>query len=274
MFKWAVENELVSPSVLHGLQAVRGLQRSRTEARETSPIGPVHLAAVEATLPHLNRHVAAMVQLQQLTGMRPGEVCAIRPCDIEMSGTVWFYRPGSNQGPTGQHKTAHHGRQRIIALGPKCMEIIKPFLTLNTTAYLFCPAKALEGMRAEIRRKRRTKVQPSQQNRRSKGPQWTPGERFRTGAYAYCIRRACVRADREARSKAVLQGMDPKEAEARVFVPHWHPHQLRHTHATEVRRRYGLEAAQVALGHSQANVTQIYAERDLSLAVRVASEIG
>ena len=57
-------------------------------------------------------------------------------------------------------------------------------------------------------------------------------------------------------------------------LPHWHPHQLRHTHATEVRRRFGLEAAQVALGHSSADVTQVYAERNLTLAVQVAAQIG
>ena len=49
---------------------------------------------------------------------------------------------------------------------------------------------------------------------------------------------------------------------------------LRHTHATEVRRRFGLEAAQVSLGHAQAQVTEVYAERDLALAAKVARQIG
>ena len=57
-------------------------------------------------------------------------------------------------------------------------------------------------------------------------------------------------------------------------MPHWHPNQLRHTFATEVRQAYGLEAAQVLLGHARADVTQVYAERDLALAVRVATEVG
>ena len=57
-------------------------------------------------------------------------------------------------------------------------------------------------------------------------------------------------------------------------VPHWHPHQLRHTRATEVRKTYGLEAAQVSLGHAQAKVTEVYAKRDLILASKVAAEIG
>jgi integrase len=54
----------------------------------------------------------------------------------------------------------------------------------------------------------------------------------------------------------------------------WHPHQLRHTAATEIRRRFGLEAAQACLGHSELGVTQIYAEKNLEAARRVMSEIG
>jgi integrase len=57
-------------------------------------------------------------------------------------------------------------------------------------------------------------------------------------------------------------------------VPAWAPSQLRHSHGTSVRRRYGLEAAQVVLGHSRADVTQVYAERDPTLALKIAAEIG
>jgi site-specific recombinase XerC len=41
-----------------------------------------------------------------------------------------------------------------------------------------------------------------------------------------------------------------------------------------VRKKYGLESSQVVLGHSSANVTQIYAERDFELAKQIMSEIG
>jgi hypothetical protein len=54
----------------------------------------------------------------------------------------------------------------------------------------------------------------------------------------------------------------------------WHPNQLRHNHATDVRRKFGLEPSQVALGHSKADVTQVSAERDTELAVRVAAAMG
>jgi integrase len=57
-------------------------------------------------------------------------------------------------------------------------------------------------------------------------------------------------------------------------VSPWHPNQLRHLRATEARRAFGLEAAQVLLGHSRADVTQIYAEKNEALAAMVAAKIG
>jgi integrase len=139
---------------------------------------------------------------------------------------------------------------------------------------LFSPRRALEEYRAGQRARRKTKVQPSQQDRRRRKPRKLPGERYTTCSYDYAIRKGCERADRHAREEAIKAGIAREEAEGRVFVPHWHPNQLRHTHGTEVRRRFGLEAAQVALGHAQADVTQVYAERDLALAAKVAAAIG
>jgi site-specific recombinase XerC len=54
----------------------------------------------------------------------------------------------------------------------------------------------------------------------------------------------------------------------------WSPNQLRHAAGTDVRRQYGLEAAQVILGHAKADVTQVYAERDQALAAEVMGKIG
>ncbi len=51
MFGWGVENEIVPPNVLHGLEAVRGLAGGRSEARETEPVKPVPEAFVDALKP-------------------------------------------------------------------------------------------------------------------------------------------------------------------------------------------------------------------------------
>lgn len=116
MFKWAVGEELIPPSVHHGLAAVGGLQRGRTDARENEPVAPVDDATVDATLPFLNRHVRGLVELQRLTGCRPGEACAIRAADIDTSGKVWMYKPS-------HHKTAWRGKARVIAIGPRAQDV-------------------------------------------------------------------------------------------------------------------------------------------------------
>ncbi len=54
----------------------------------------------------------------------------------------------------------------------------------------------------------------------------------------------------------------------------WAPNQLRHAAGTRIRAKYGLEAGQVILGHANADVTQIYAERDLAKAIQIMQEVG
>jgi integrase len=56
--------------------------------------------------------------------------------------------------------------------------------------------------------------------------------------------------------------------------PLWTPHQLRHGRATQIRDRFGLEAAQAVLGHVSIDATQIYASRLFDLARRVLDETG
>src|SRR5262249_720294 len=124
------ENELIAPAILLALREVRGLARGRSKARETQPVQPVPQEHVEATLPHLLPPVAAMVRLQLLTGMRPGEVVIMRAIDIECSGKIWLYGPES-------HKTAWRGHQRVVAIGPRGQEIVRQFLKTNVSSYLF-----------------------------------------------------------------------------------------------------------------------------------------
>jgi integrase len=57
-------------------------------------------------------------------------------------------------------------------------------------------------------------------------------------------------------------------------VATWSPNQLRHAFATRVRAALGLEAAQHALGHARADVTQLYAEGNAELARKAADACG
>ncbi len=111
-FKWGVSRELIPASVYHGLATVEGLHKGRTTAREPAPILPVEGALVDATLPYLPPIVADMVRFQRLTGCRPGEVCQLRPMDLDRSGEVWQYRPASAQdrAPRARARDLHRSQ--------------------------------------------------------------------------------------------------------------------------------------------------------------------
>jgi integrase len=115
----------------------------RTEAPEGEPVRPVPEEHVAAVLPHLFRQVKAMVELQTLTGMRPGEVCVMRTCDVDRSGRLWTYKPGS-------HKTAYRSHERTVYIGPKAQRVLEPFLKPELQAHVFSPAEAEVERRAKL----------------------------------------------------------------------------------------------------------------------------
>jgi integrase len=244
-FRWATVEELVAPAVYQGLAAVPGLKRGRTTARETEPVAPVDDAVVDATLPHLQSILADMVRFQRLTGCRPAETCIVRPCDVDTSGDIWLYTPH-------RHKTEHHGRSRVIFVGPRAQDVLRPYLLRDKTSYCFSPAESREQRYREMREQRKTRVQPSQQRRRKQSPKRSPGKHYTKDSYNRAIGRACVAA-----------GVAP-----------WHPNQLRHAAGTEARRLCGLEGAQLLLGHAKADTTEIYAEINTQRGIEVARMIG
>ena len=67
MFKWAVSEQIVSPVILHGLQAVAGLKRGRTRAKESKRVLPVDEQHVYAVLVYTTPVVAAMIERFALT---------------------------------------------------------------------------------------------------------------------------------------------------------------------------------------------------------------
>ena len=57
-------------------------------------------------------------------------------------------------------------------------------------------------------------------------------------------------------------------------VPKWTPNQLRHNAGTDIRRKHGLEAARLILGHRSMATTEIYAEIELAEAVKIMKQMG
>lgn len=220
MFRWAVAEERLGPAVYQALCSVEGLREGRTEAHEPPPVSSVADEVVDATLPFLNATVADMVAVQRLCGCRPGELCMMATENIDRTGEVWLYTPP-------RHKTQHHGKRRIIALGPKSQSILKRYLFHVDD---FFP--------------------------------------YTTASYRQAIRRACDR--------AFPPGENLSEVEAAAWRKQhrWKPNQLRHTAATKVRAEHGIEGAQHVLGHARANVTEVYAEKNLEQAKAIALRMG
>ena len=249
VFRWGAEMEVVPASVIHALEAVRGLRRGRSGARETKPVQPVPEAHIAKALEHMPPLIAAMVELQLLTAMRPGEVVVLKPCDIDMRDDIWVYKPES-------HKNAWRGLDRPVAIGPKAQAVITPLLRPGLQGrYLFSPKETVRWQRQRMHETvdsdgpNTTRAPRRIASNTSKRP---PRDHYDTSSYAQAIRRACKRAN----------------------VPIWTPGRLRHNAATETRRRFGIEAASAVLGHHRVDTTEIYSDVRSETAARVAKEIG
>ena len=189
VFRWAASNELVPVTVHQALMTVDGLKRGRSDARETSPVTPADDSAIAAVLGNVCAQVRAMIELQLLTGMRPGEVCSMRPIDIDASGSIWIYSPR-------RHKTEHHSHTRSVPLGPRAQAILTPFMTRLPECPLFSPAEAERARATRQRLARRTRVSPSQQARndaRERSPTRRYRESYTPASYRKAVRRVCER---------------------------------------------------------------------------------
>ena len=146
----------------------------------------------------------------------------------------------------------------MIPCGPRAQAVLTPFLFREPDAPCFSPAEAMARRREERHAQRVTPEgdgnRPGYNARRreKRRSERKPGRAYTTSSYGKSIAKACEKAQ----------------------VERWSPNQIRHTAGTEFRREFGLEAAQTILGHSRANTTEIYAERDERKAIEVARQIG
>lgn len=101
------------------------------------------------------------------------------------------------------------------------------------------------------------------QKRKGKAGQRRPGERYTTASYRRAIARAVATANDARDAKGVAERL-----------PNWSPNQLRHLRAGEVEERFGIEAANAVLGHTNIRTTEIYARRKLQIATEVTRQIG
>jgi len=281
LFKWGVSQELLPAAVYQALVTVPGLQRGRSEAKESEPVKPVPQEHIDAIEPYVSRQVWAMIQLQLLTAARPGEMVSLRPCDIDRRGKIWVFTPID-------HKTAHHGHERKIYFGPRAQEILGPFLLRPVKSYCFSPAEAHAERFLKMHQNRKTPLSCGNVpgSTRKDNPQRRPSEQFTVTTYRHAIGRAIEfafsppehLAQRPGESKAKWQKRLTKkqkvELKAWYKQFHWHPHQLRHNAATFLRKEFGLETARIILGHRSAAITEVYAELDQQKALAAIVRVG
>ncbi len=192
----------------------------------------------------------------------------MRPCDIDVTEEIWVYRPAD-------HKNRWRGHERVVPMGPQARAILKLFWNRRTDAFLFSPREA-EDWRNQLRREaagknRKTRIYPyelrararRQSAKRSK-PKRPKGDVYTPDSYRRTVQYGIQKANRIRRETDFGASL----------VPSWHPNQLRHSFGTQVRKRFGVEAAQVGLGHAQTDVVEVYAEKNYHLAVNVARMIG
>jgi integrase len=278
LFKWAVSQELLQSSVYHALSTVPGLRKGRSDARETEPTKPAMQEHIDAIKPYVSRHMWTIIQLQLLTAARPSEILKIRPCDIDRSGKIWVCSPAA-------HKTAHHGHDRKIYLGPRSQEILMPFLFREPEAYCFSPIEANTERMAKLRAERVTPLNKPGRFKKD-DPKWKLGACYDVAAYRLAITRAIERAfpapehlrqgsgETKKEWRKRLSKKEKAELKAWYKQYHWHPHQLRHNAATFLRKEFGLETARIILGHRSAAITEVYAELDQQKAMEAVVKVG
>ncbi len=231
-FRWAVAEELVPASTLVALAAVPRLEE------EDEPVPPAPIRSVAAAMLHSPPALRAMMRLQWLVGMRPGEACRLAAAEVALDGVAevrtkrglrrivlapsWAFQPG-------RHKTRRRGKNLVYALGPRARALLRPFLENQLEGPVF---------------------------RTARGRGWTPDR------YGKEVAAALARANA---ARAAL-GLAPVEA--------FSPNQLRHSFVTRADAAVGLERASKMVGHASLATSEIYIERELGQAAADAEQLG
>ena len=119
---WAGRAGHVDPSLSVAWSLVPTLRAGRTVAPDAGRGEAARPGDVEAVRRAIGSWWRRLIDLQLATGARPGELIAMRRDDVDVSNPkVWWYTAES-------HKTAHRGRERAIALGPRAIAILAPLM--------------------------------------------------------------------------------------------------------------------------------------------------
>lgn len=136
IYRWAVSDELIPGEVIHAISSVKALEPGEEGVRDKPKVADVPEQVVEMTLPYSPAMPRAIVKLLLLTGARCGEMCILRPCDIDRTNSdAWIYQPS-------RHKTMKKQKDRFIYFGPAAQAILSPWLIgVEPNTYVFSPKR-------------------------------------------------------------------------------------------------------------------------------------
>lgn len=269
MFKWAASEMLISVHTFTALSTIEGLRKGRTIARESKKVLPANIELVNAVIDVVAPVIGDMIQIQILTAMRSGELCKMRPCNIDRSEEIWIYQPQAVD-PTKQynHKKDYLGYQKIITIGPKAKLLLAKYMFRDPTDYCFKPTESYRQCLQAKSDKRKTPLKYGNRPGTNCKGTMPLNECFNSDGYMKIIKRACKTAF------PMPKELTQEEKKQWEKQHHWHPHQLRHVAGTEVTRKFGIDAARAVLGHQKINTTEYYVQLDLAKAKEVAKMMG
>jgi len=135
-----------------------------------------------------------------------------------------------------KHKTAGWGHVREIYIGRSAQAVLAPWLRPGEPDEpIFSP------LRVDARQKKRLTGKRA------------PGRSYSRAAFQQVIRRACRRGG---------------------ITPEWSPNMLRHAYGTRLRDVGGIEASQMALGHSKPDTALIYTSAAKARALDAVRALG
>lgn len=241
-FRWCVEYELCTSAVITRLECVAPIGATHPGVRETDQVTSVPDEHVRLTMEAARPELRRAIEIQALTGMRPGELLLMRVCDLRAERIpddagelhiVWNYRPH-------WHKTKGKVKrfQRIIPLGPEAQMILREQAEARfSQPELFGTAVGLGGLPRLGDPNDARRIWPWQT----------------VGGYRIVIQKAAKRAG----------------------VPEWAPNRLRHSRLTFAARKGGIKLAAAVGGHTDPKTTlQNYIDFDNQAAGLFAQEHG
>jgi len=132
-FAWALENRYCSAHTKSEVWAIVNLKKNRSQAKETKDVTPTPHWPVKRTLPYMTKKFQDIIRIIEFSGARRSEITKLRHDDIvDIGENCLVCHPE-------HHKTAHKGKLRQIVFGPRATALLRPYLDLPSSEYVFPP---------------------------------------------------------------------------------------------------------------------------------------